>query len=347
MKRKILLFSVTAMLVIGLLAVGCAPAPAPTPTPTPTPAPSPSAPKVLKAVGEIPLDNMAMIGTHWVADAVEEYSGGKLIIDLLGNGEVIPTEDQIFAVGQGSIDIIFSMGDDVSQAEPLGFGMALTGMAPWEEREAGIWDFYREVFANSANAYWLGHYCAPQWWRLWSNVRVESPADLEGIKVRAGMTHFGALKEMGAVPVSTPMSDIYTSMERGVVDAFVFPPIGWTQWGWAEVTKYAVGPRILFGQNSCPLINLDVWNSLSKEEQGWLTQPFLDYEHKWYDANYELWSGSEYGEDAALAAGVELITWSDADNEQFSKTWLEGTWEYATDAMDPEVAARFAELVGK
>jgi TRAP-type transport system periplasmic protein len=346
-RNKILLISVSVMLVVGLLIAGCA-APASAPTPTPTPTSAPQA-KVLEAVALIPTDNIAIAGIHWYADAVEEFSDGQLTIDIIGNGEVIPTEEQIFAVGQGVIDVLFTMGDDVSQAEPLGFGIYLSGMKPWEEREAGIHDFYREVFAKSTNTYWLGHYDDPQFWVLTTNVRAESPADLEGKKIRAGMTHFGALKAMGMRPVSAPMSDIYTSMERGIIDGFLFPALGWTEWGWGEVTKYIVGPRVPMqgGNGSCTLINLDKWDSLSKEEQNWLTQPFVEYGQKWYSDYYELAIGPEHGEGAMLAAGVERIEWADTDNEWFAKTWLDETWKFAAGSMDPEVAQQYAELIGR
>jgi len=303
--------------------------------------------RILKAVCEIPADNIAMSIAWKYADAVKRYSNGQLVINILGNGEVIPTEEQIFAVGKGIIDVDFIMGDDISQATGLGLGMSQTNMKPWEERERGIWDFYRKVLAEETNTFWLGHNLAPQWWVITANTPWKSPKEMKGAKLRCGSTHFAAVKAIGAIPVSTPMSEIYSAMERGVVDGFIFPSGGWIEWGWQEVTKYIVGPRILVGQNSCPLINLDVWKSLSKQEQQWLLQPMLDYEKDWYAFSYWIFSGDVYGEEAMVKAGLKRIGWSDEDNKWFDRTWRDASWKYATSEMKPHVAKSFSELIGR
>jgi len=346
-KNKILLISVAVMLVIGLV-VGCAkPAPAPAPAPTPAPTPTPEV-KTLSAVCLIPGDFILMKPMLMYADWVKEYSNGELVIDILGDGEVIPTEEQIFAVGGGTVDMIFSCGDDISQASPVGYAMmGLANMKPWEERESGLWDFWRETLARDCNVYWLGHYQSPLWNVLTTNVAAKSPDEVKGLKIRCGATHFGSVKAVGAVPVSTPMSDIYTSMERGIVDGFVFPAGGWPEFGWQEVTKYWVGPRINYIVcSSCPLINLDVWNSLSQEEQGWLTQPLIDHEEELYAFIWWVHTGDVYGEEAILNAGLERIEWSDEDNKWFQDIWKEAYWDYVEGKMDSTDFTRLEKLVG-
>jgi TRAP-type C4-dicarboxylate transport system substrate-binding protein len=303
--------------------------------------------RTLKAVCEIPADNIAMSMAWKYADAVKRYSNGQLVINILGNGEVIPTEEQIFAVGKGVIDLDFIMGDDISQATGLGLGMSQTNMKPWEERKRGIWDFYRKVLAEETNTFWLGHYLSPQWWVITANKPWKSPKEMKGAKIRCGSTHFAAVKAIGAIPVSSPMSEIYSAMERGVVDGFVFPSGGWIEWGWQEVTKYLVGPRILTGQGSAPLLNLDVWKSLSEQEQQWLLQPMLDYEKDWFAFSYWIFAGDVYGEEAMVKAGLKRIKWSDEDNKSFDKIWRDASWKYATSEMKPDVAKRFSELIGR
>jgi len=337
------------MLVIGLVVAGCAkPAPAPPPAGGEAAPPPPKAePTVIKAVSFLPVDFIDSVHAKKYAEQVKLRSGGQLIIDIVGDGEVIPTEDQIFAVKEGRIDMIFSCGDDISQGSPVGFAMALTGpMKPWEEREAGIWDFYREILARDCNVYWLGSLMHPQWWDLFTNVRAEHPEDLKGLKIRCGATHFGSVEAVGAVPVSTTMMEIYTAMERGIVDGFVFPPAGWTEFGWQEVTKYWVGPQIVRMQNSCPLINLDVWNSLTKQEQDLLTQTVIDMEEDMYALHWWIWTGEEYGEASIVNAGVERIEWTAEENKWFQETWKNALWDYVEKQMKPDDFARFEKLVG-
>jgi TRAP-type C4-dicarboxylate transport system substrate-binding protein len=344
MKNKILLVLLALTLVALPLWAACAPEEV---TPPPPTSPAKPEPTVIKAISWLPVDFVYSDTLLLYAEQVKLRSNGQLIIDVIGDGEVIPTEEQIFAVKEGRIDMIFSCGDDISQAWPLGFAMVLTGMKPWEEREAGIWDFYRETLARDCNVYWLGQLMAPMWWNLFTNVRAEHPEDLKGLKIRCGATFFGSVEAIGAVPVSTAMSEIYTAMERGMVDGFVFPPSGWTQFGWQEVTKYWVGPRLLASQNCTPLINLDKWNSLTKEEQNLLTQTVIDMEKVVWAYTWWEWAGDEYGEGAIVNAGVERIEWTDEENKSFQETWREALWDYVEGQVKPDDFARFEKLVGR
>ena len=304
-------------------------------------------PRVLSAVGLIPVDNINMAHMWKYKEWVECASNGQLIIDIKGNGEVIPTEEQIFALSKGRIDMIFSMGDDISQMTPLGSAMVLTDMPPWEEKKKGIWDFYREIIARDCNAYWLGPLYTAQFFTLTTNIKAMSPADLKGKKIRTGASFFDSVKAVGAIPVGVPMMEIYTAMERGTIDGFVMVPVGYTQFGWHEVTKYWVGPPLLEGSTpSCPLINKDVWDSLSDKEKKWLTQPIIDHLEDIYSYHYWLYRGDKYGTGAMLDAGVERIEWSEKDNEWFKNTWREALWGYVKQNMKPEDFKRFSDLVG-
>jgi len=305
-------------------------------------------PRVLSAVGLIPVDNINMKHMWQYKEWVEAASNGQLIIDIKGNGEVIPTEEQIFALSKGRIDMIFSMGDDISQMTPLGSAMVLTDMPPWEEREKGIWDFYREIIARDCNAYWLGPLYSAQFFTLTTNVKAMGPNDLKGKKIRAGSSFFNSVKAVGAVPVSVPMMEIYTAMERGTIDGFVMVPVGYTQFGWHEVSKYWVGPPLLEGSTpSCPLINMDVWKSLSKKEQMWLTQPIVDHLEEMYGFHFWLYNGQKYGTGAMLDAGVARIEWSEKDNQWFKETWQNAMWDYVKKNMADDDFKRFSSLVGR
>lgn len=349
MKNKIVLFFVSLMLVVGLVIASCAPA-APPPeeevAPTPT-APVPAKPRVLKAISGMPIDHISRAIHHVYADEVARRSNGLLTIDMIGSTETIGLFEQAPALKEGIVDIGMNDGEDIGMLCPSALAMLSTDMKPWEQRERGIWDFYREVMARDVNAYYLGCLQAPMWWVITSRIPIGSLEEIKGVKVRAMETLLPGLEAIGAVPVSMPFPDIYTAMERGVMDAFVFPPVGWTQFGWQAVTYYIIGPRLMEGTNSTLLINLDVWNSLSKQEQNWLTQPIIDNEEVWYGYNYYLWVGPEYGEEAMVNAGLEHILWSDEDNRLARKRISDGVLERALEKMSPEDGARWLELIGQ
>ncbi|MFH1488424.1 MAG: ABC transporter substrate-binding protein, partial [Pseudomonadota bacterium] len=62
----------------------------------------------------------------------------------------------------------------------------------------------------------------------------------------------------GAAPVTTPPTEIYTSMERGVVDGFMWPNVGMVSFGLQEVTKYVLDPGV-FQMEPATVIYMEKW----------------------------------------------------------------------------------------
>jgi len=104
---------------------------------------------------------------------------------------------------------------------------------------------------------------------LHSRKPVRSLADLKGLKMRTAGAWIEMSKELGASPVTTPGGEIYTALERGVIDA--------TEWGtlWEnistgfhKVAKFVVIPGI--HQPTAPfelVINKDAWAKLSERDR--------------------------------------------------------------------------------
>lgn len=104
---------------------------------------------------------------------------------------------------------------------------------------------------------------------LHSRKPVKTLADLKGLKLRTAGAWVDMTREMGAAPVTTPGGEIYTALERGVIDA--------TEWGtlWEnispgfyKVAKYLIIPGV--HQPTAPfelVINKAAWAKLSPRDQ--------------------------------------------------------------------------------
>lgn len=98
---------------------------------------------------------------------------------------------------------------------------------------------------------------------------VRTLGDLKGLKLRTAGAWLDMAKEMGAAPVTTAGGEIYTALERGVIDA--------TEWGtlWEnidpgfyKVAKYLIIPGV--HQPTAPFelcINKQAWGRLSPRDQ--------------------------------------------------------------------------------
>ena len=93
--------------------------------------------------------------------------------------------------------------------------------------------------------------------------------DFKGLKVLArGGVNGEAIKALGGAPVTMPVPEVYTALERGLLDV---APINWegcVAFKWYEVTKYrTVLPNGLFITNLMCSMNWDSWKKLPKEVQ--------------------------------------------------------------------------------
>ncbi len=98
---------------------------------------------------------------------------------------------------------------------------------------------------------------------------IKQLSDLSGKKWRAASKyHLAYLKSAGAIPVSVPWSDCYMALQTGTIDGVL------TDYDGMHATKLdEAAPNIFVSRSlwfATPFvhnINLDTWNSLSKEDQ--------------------------------------------------------------------------------
>jgi TRAP-type mannitol/chloroaromatic compound transport system substrate-binding protein len=104
---------------------------------------------------------------------------------------------------------------------------------------------------------------------LHSRKPVRTLADLDGLKFRTAGAWLEISKGLGAAPVTMPGGEVYTSLERGAIDA--------TEWGtlyenmssgFHKIAKYVIIPGI--HQPTAPfelVINKEAWAKLSERDQ--------------------------------------------------------------------------------
>jgi len=141
--------------------------------------------------------------------------------------------------------------------------------------------------------------------------------DLKGkiIGFGGGKTPPLVLKALGAAPESIHSPDIYTSLEKKVIDGMLFPLDGLRGYKLAEVVKYVT--RTDFGSASnFTAMRLAAWNSLSPADQKIITDliPWaLEAQGKTYR------NDSELAIETGKKAGVEFIELSPAERQR----WIE------------------------
>jgi TRAP-type C4-dicarboxylate transport system substrate-binding protein len=144
------------------------------------------------------------------------------------------------------------------------------------------------------------------------------------MKLRCSPTLVPFLKKIKANPVVMKPGDIYTALERGVVDGYIWPAAQIREWGWEKVTKYVLEPPLPYQAIDVVLVNLDAWKKLPIELKGLLIEAAKDDEFR------TVVRALEYipRENAGLAkVGLQFIKMSDAETMKLQDAAVSALWE--------------------
>lgn len=192
---------------------------------------------------------------------VAAQAPGQLEIQYLGGPEVIPNRDQVEALRNGSVGMVFTTSGYYVSSVPVVDGLNLTQFTPWEERERGVDRFLNKINREKVNAEYLGRLGVDLPFMLFLNKPITKVSDLKGMKIRCSPTHIAFLKKVGAQPIVIPPPDVYTALQRGVVDGIVWVDGLIRNWGWDKVLKYRVEPGFYMA-NNIVLVYKGIWDKL-------------------------------------------------------------------------------------
>lgn len=350
-KRKLftILFSACLILVFttsALLTACAAPAPAPAPAPQPTPAPAPKPePITLKAVSFLPGTMFAVKGIHYLVEQAPARSNGQLTVEYLGGPEVISGFDQGEAVKNNIVQIAILPCTYYVGMVPLAEMPNLSQISNEEEKASGAHDFMDELHQKvGLKLLWRGagsDYSDN--FQVVLKKKISKPSDFSTIKMGATATFMKPyLDSVGGSLAIIPQPEAYTSLERGVVDGFVWPLVNSNNLSFWEVCKYVLDPPFMAG-NTYFIMNLDVWNGMPENLQDLLMDIVIE-QRKQYQIDWDKQYANE--RQKAKDNGMEFISFSPADAEAFFNGIYAETWKFAEKDY-PDVAPKLRKLLGQ
>ena len=150
------------------------------------------------------------------------------------------------------------------------------------------------------------------------------------------------IKALGASPISLPVPEVYTALERGVVDGLMFIDYGITSFGWHEIAKYKLHPSV-FQQETATLMNMDVWKKLSKDLQDVLMSAFIDFE---YISTAVLLQIKKQEWEVCEKAGMTISSLPTEDAKKFQKIAYDATWKVVM-KTSPDYGSKLKKLFTK
>jgi len=280
-------------------------------------------PVKIKAVAFSPVNNEIVSGFKIFAEMINSKFKDDISIQLLGGPEITPPFQLHEAVSKGVIDMcLTSCGYYPSLLWEAQTAM-FTNKGYKEIAQTNYYDIMQKLHLK-VGLVWLGSATYNLPFYYYTIPEINSPNDFSGRKIRVFPPLIPLTKALGAVPVNLPMGDIYTAMERKIVDGFVMVNTGFVKdFHWNEVTKYVIQHPVYQG-TAIILVNLKKWNSLSATlqrsimefKQTTVDPAISDYYIKLKDREWRL----------TLDSGVKPIKFSKSNENAFLRLAYDSAW---------------------
>lgn len=246
-----------------------------------------------------------------LAENIAEATGGNTTIRVYPGGELgkgpVKQYDRVL---DGVADIVYALPGYTASQFKKTLLVELPGVIPGDQNITGrVWDNIDHLEKDFKRTKLLGLWSARPASLLMANKKIESMADLQGLKIRVPSKNTGRVVEAwGATAVSMPITQVYTSMETGVVDGTLVDTSVLGSFKLGEVTKYVTQGMV--GSNSMFMLvmNRDSWANLDADTQAKLEA--ITGKEMSLAGNETMSSAAIKAEKAWVDAGGELITLS-------------------------------------
>ena len=292
----------------------------------------------LKAVNAFQEGTYFARGFEKFVKKVNDEGSGLVKINYIGGPKAIPTFEQPNALRAGVVDMANTTSSFTAGLVPDGLALNYTHLTQAEMRKNGVFDQINASYADKG-LYYYARTGEGIPYHLYLNKKIAS-ADLSGLKVRVAPIYRDFLQKQNATVVQMAPGEVYTALERGVVDGYAWPLVGIFDLGWAEKTKFRVDPGF-YAIELGVVFNLASWNKLTAPQKA-----YLEKQAAWLEAQNVDMGGKDGPADSKRQAdaGIQVIQLDPAQSKIFLKAAYDGGWEQIIKAS-PTKGPKLRELM--
>jgi TRAP-type C4-dicarboxylate transport system substrate-binding protein len=264
--------------------------------------------------------------------AVETASKGRITFNVSGP-ETVPTFEQFQPLTSGVFQFLYTHGAFHFGTSPLLAAAEALGGSPERRRKSRVFAEIDKHY-QKLGAKLLAVAMTPnEGYQIVLSKPVTPAGDLQGYKIRGNPTYIPVLQMLGATMVTLPPNEVYTALDKGVVDGFAWLGYGVIESRLYEPSKYLLRPG--FGYNAqVVLVNLNTWNRLPEEDRKILIEEGEKAAAHWLKESSRLIAEEEQN---LKAKGLRVTVMGDAQKAKLSRTWSEGLWAIASKTHKKEV----------
>ncbi|MCI5076586.1 TRAP transporter substrate-binding protein DctP [Oricola sp.] len=263
-----------------------------------------------------------MVVAQCLMNIIEETTAGEIKLQKFDNS-VVPPFEQFEPVASGVFDLHYT--NPAYHSGNTVIGQLMDTVTPNMEKrhESGLWDMVDEAYqTRNLKVLALG---ASTGFQFFLRNQIGEAGSLEGLKIRSNPAYDGTIRKLGGAPIQLPITEVYTSLQKGLIDGTAFPAHGVASSKMWEVADYMARP--MFGQGTTLVaMNLDKWNGLSLEIQAKMLEAGTRFENECYGAVAEV---ATRDEDMMKENGMEITEFGTEAASNINQYYNEGIWERA------------------
>jgi TRAP-type C4-dicarboxylate transport system substrate-binding protein len=271
---------------------------------------------------------------------IEERTSKRVTFKMSGP-DVVPTFEQFQPVQAGAFDILFTHAGYHAGTTAVGVAVDAIYADIAKRKDTGIWKYVDEHYQRLGLKLLA---ITPQGGQGFLFVMrkpvLQTQKPFEGMKIRGNVTYHGLIKTLGGAPVLLAGGEVYSGLEKGVIDGAAWSIAGPIAYKWNEVAKFYTTP--VFGQSDLMLfMNLTTWQTLSAEDRKIIEDASSELEvqtqKKFDELNAQEFKDME-------ARGMKATAFPPAVASQLDKLMADGIWGLALE-KSPAEGKKFREFV--
>jgi TRAP-type C4-dicarboxylate transport system substrate-binding protein len=177
-----------------------------------------------------------------------------------------------------------------------------------------LWDKYPELKKEFANVKVIGLFTAPNM-RLMTTKPVKSLADLKGMRIKAPIELVQPLKALGAEALIMPMTEVYESVNKGILTGLWGSHELYKSMKFVDVVKYEIELPSVIGPIPARIMPDSVWNKLPPD-----IQKIIEANKEWWslEAAKEVEKVDVEGYELAKKSGIQFSQLPQSEVQKFN-----------------------------
>jgi TRAP-type transport system periplasmic protein len=255
---------------------------------------------------------------------VEAGTKGGIKFNISGP-ETVPPFEQLQPASTGVFQMLFTHAVYHYGTTGIAMGLDAVGGTPEQRRASGMYEAIDKGYQKLGLKFVAAASSATTGYHIVLRAPVSAAGDLAGRKIRGTPSYNNVVGMLGGSSVVLPASEVYSALEKGVVDGAAWPAAGVLGMRWYEVAKHILRPG--FGYSTYLfLMNLNAWNKLSDAERNVITAEARKAEQIWH-GEYDRMVKEEEAE--LIKRGMQITEMGATQKAKLPSAWADAQWDLA------------------